>query len=127
MMRTVSDGLTVPEIDLPGPITGSYPSCPPRTWAISFNRFAGVCVRVRAVYPPEPNRALVGFDTRLHPVGHETIIRAKESKEPAFSPPVPLLDGPRGFILAIPIFRNNRFEGQVVGTFRGADLLSNLL
>ena len=84
-------------------------------------------LRVRAVYPPEPNRALVGFDTRLHPVGHETVIRAKESKEPAFSPPIPLLDGPRGFILAIPIFRNGRFEGQVVGTFRGADLLSNLL
>ncbi len=84
-------------------------------------------LRVRAVYPPEPNRALVGFDTRLHPVGHETVIRAKESKEATFSPPVPLLDGPRGFILAIPIFRNGRFEGQVVGTFRGADLLSNLL
>ncbi len=84
-------------------------------------------LRIQAVYPPGPNRALVGVDTRLTPVGHETIVRAMESKEPFFSPPLPLLDGPRGFILVIPIFRNGRFEGGVTGTFRGSDFLGSLV
>ena len=82
--------------------------------------------RIRSIYPPGPNQALVGTDTRISPVGYEAVVHAMESRQPVFSPPMPLLDGARGFILAVPIYRNGRFEGEVAGTFRGADFLGNL-
>ncbi len=94
-----------------------------------------VCLRVsrldpsltiRSIYPPGPNRALVGTDTRISPLGHEANVRAMESRQPVFSPPMPLLDGARGFILAVPIFRHGRFAGEVAGTLRGADFLGSL-
>jgi signal transduction histidine kinase/CheY-like chemotaxis protein len=84
-------------------------------------------LRIRAVSPLEPNQALVGFDIRAHPLGYETIQRAMQSKAPVFSAPLRLLDGPRGFILAIPVFKKARFEGEVVGTFKGSDFLASLV
>jgi signal transduction histidine kinase len=83
-------------------------------------------LHIRTVYPPGPNRALVGFDTRLHAVGHQAIVRAMESRETVVSPPLSLLDGPRGFILLVPIFRKGRFAGEVTGTFKGADFVASL-
>jgi len=84
-------------------------------------------LRIRAVQPPGPNRSFVGFDTRLHPVGYATLLRARESREPVFSPPLTLLDGLHGFILAVPIFRHGRFEGEVVCSFRGSAFFENLV
>ena len=84
-------------------------------------------LRIRAVTAPGSNRGLVGFDTRSHPLGHEAIRRAMQSKVPVFSSPLKLLDGPRGFLLAVPVFKNGRFEGEVVGTLRGSDFVASLV
>ncbi len=84
-------------------------------------------LHISAVYPPEPNRSLVGFDTRLHPLGHQAIVRAMESRQTIVSPPLTLLDGPRGFILVVPIFRNGHFAGEVTGTFKSSDFVASLI
>src|SRR5207245_3531453 len=64
---------------------------------------------------------------RSSPVGHKALLRAQETREPVFSPPMPLLDGPTGFILAVPVFRRGRFEGEVAGTFRGSEFLGSMV
>jgi signal transduction histidine kinase/ActR/RegA family two-component response regulator len=82
-------------------------------------------LHIRTIYPPGPNEALVGTDTRISPIGHTAVVRAMESRDPVFSPPMPLLDSGRGFILAVPIYRHGRFEGEVAGTLRGTDFLAS--
>ena len=84
-------------------------------------------LHIRSVAPPTPNQAIVGFDTRSHPLGHEAIQKAMRSMAPVFSQPLRLLDGPRGFLLAVPVFKNGRFEGEVVGTIRGSDFVASLV
>jgi len=84
-------------------------------------------LHIRAVYPAAANRALVGVDTRISPIGYGTLLRAMRSREPEFSPPLQLLDGPRGILLAVPVFKGNHFEGEVVGAFRGSDFVSALM
>ncbi|MBI4168624.1 MAG: CHASE domain-containing protein, partial [Acidobacteria bacterium] len=81
----------------------------------------GASLRVRWIHPLEANRSLVGFDVRTHPQGHETVLRAMQTRGPALSPPLSLLDGPQGFVLAAPVFRAGVFGGAVVGTFRSSD------
>ena len=44
-----------------------------------------------------------------------------------FSSPLRLIDGPRGFLLAVPVFKGGRFEGEVVGTLRGSDFIASLV
>jgi signal transduction histidine kinase/ActR/RegA family two-component response regulator len=84
-------------------------------------------LRIRSVTPPGPNQALVGFDTRTHPLGHEAIQLAMRSHTAVFSSPLRLIDGPRGFLLAVPVFKGGRFEGEVVGTIRGSDFVASLV
>jgi len=83
-------------------------------------------LHIAAVHPFEPNRAMIGVDTRINAAGYATIVEAMRSQEPRFSPPLPLLDGPRGFLLAVPVHKNGRFVGEVVGTFRGGDFIAAL-
>ena len=83
-------------------------------------------LHIAAVHPLEANRAMIGVDTRINAAGYATIVEAMRSKEPRFSPPLPLLDGPRGFLLAVPVYKKGRFEGEVVGTFRGGDFIAAL-
>ena len=84
-------------------------------------------LKVRSVAPPEHNAGLVGVDSRTFPPAHEAAQRARESKTPVFSSPMRLFDGPRGFLLAVPVFRNGRFEGEVVGTIRSSSFISALI
>ena len=84
-------------------------------------------LKVRSVAPLEHNRGLVGVDARTFPAAHEAAIRARDSKEPVFSTPMRLFDGPRGFLLAVPVFKEGRFDGEVVATIRSADFASALM
>ncbi len=81
-------------------------------------------LRIRWVYPPGPNRPMVGFATKEHPLGYETVTRARETGRPALSRPLQLIGGPQGFLLAVPAFRKGRFLGEVVGSFRSADFFA---
>ncbi len=84
-------------------------------------------LRVRWVYPPEPNLSLVGFDVKTHPQGHETFLRAMQVKEPVLSAPLQLVGGAQGFVLAAPIFRKGRFLGELVCSIRSADFFGSLI
>jgi signal transduction histidine kinase/ActR/RegA family two-component response regulator len=84
-------------------------------------------LHVRWVYPPGPNRSLVGFDVRTHPEGYQALLRAKATKDVVLSPPLQLVGGGQGFILAAPIFRDSIYLGQVVCTFRTADFFSDVI
>ncbi|MGH9750479.1 MAG: ATP-binding protein [Candidatus Polarisedimenticolia bacterium] len=75
--------------------------------------------RILMVHPREPNRAMLGFDLRRHAQGHEVLRQARTSRETVFSPPLQLIGGPPGFVVAVPIFRGRRFLGALVGTYKG--------
>ncbi len=84
-------------------------------------------LHVRWVYPPEPNRALVGFDVKTHPEGYETQVRAIRTREPVLSPPLRLVGGDQGFILSAPVFRKGEFLGSVVCSFRSVDFFGEMI
>lgn len=84
-------------------------------------------LKVHDVAPLEHNGGLIGLDSRTFPPAHEAIQRARQSKAPVFSSPLKLFDGPRGFLLAVPVFKGGRFEGEVVGTIRGSDFVASLV
>jgi signal transduction histidine kinase/CheY-like chemotaxis protein len=96
------------------------PSC----LRVSLLDAAGV---IRRVHPLEPNREMIGFDARRHPRGHQAIRRAVDTNEPVFSPPLRLLDRAQGFILAVPIRKQERPAGAVVGAYRNADFAAAIL
>jgi len=74
-------------------------------------------LRIRWIYPPEPNRAFVGFDVHAHTEGLATLSRARDSRATVMSAPLELLDGVPGFIVASPIYKEDTFEGALVCAF----------
>ncbi len=95
------------------------PSCMRVSWV-------DASLHIANVHPLEPNRAMIGVDTRINAAGYATVVEAMRSKEPRFSPPLTLLDGLRGFLLAVPVHKKGRLEGEVIGTFRGSDFIATL-
>jgi len=81
---------------------------------------------VRWVHPLEPNRHLVGFDVRTHAEGQEANLRAMETKQPALSAPLQLVGGARGFILAVPIFRQDVFLGNIICSFVTSEFFASV-
>jgi signal transduction histidine kinase/ActR/RegA family two-component response regulator len=81
--------------------------------------------RVRWVYPEQARPLLLGFDIRSHPEGYATVLRAAETRGPALSPPLRLLDGGQGLLLALPILKGGAPQGFVVATFRSEEFFSS--
>jgi len=84
-------------------------------------------LKIRTVAPVEHNRGLVGMDSRTFPAAYDAILRAREMKAPVFSTPMRLFDGPRGFLLAVPVFKGGHFDGEVVATIRSSDFAAGLI
>ena len=84
-------------------------------------------LKVHSVAPIGPNRWLVGVDSRTFPTAYEAARRARDTRAPVFSGPMRLFDGPRGFLLAVPVFKGGRFDGAVVGTIRSTDFAAGLI
>jgi len=78
---------------------------------------------IRWVHPRKGNERFMGFDVRSHRREFETLLRAREGRVAVLSPPLQLIRGGSGFILAVPYYRNGQFLGEVVGSFRSADFL----
>jgi signal transduction histidine kinase len=76
--------------------------------------------RITRVHPLEPNRFVLGFDTRTHAAGHAAIGRALHEGRPVFSPPLRILGGQPGFLLVVPVMRNTAPSGAIVGTYVNA-------
>ncbi|HEU4400787.1 MAG TPA: ATP-binding protein [Candidatus Polarisedimenticolia bacterium] len=89
--------------------------------------FVDASFHIRWAYPPEANRSLIGFDVRTHPEGYAALLRAMQTKEPVLSPPLRLVGGDPGFILAVPIFRKGRWIGQVVCSFRTSEFFASVV
>ena len=89
--------------------------------------FVDSSLHVRWVYPPESNRSLVGFDVTTHPEGYKTLLKAKRTRDIVLSPPLQLVGGDQGFVLAAPLFRNGSYGGEVVCTFRSADFFASVV
>jgi sensor domain CHASE-containing protein len=85
---------------------------------------ADAAYRVRWVYPDEARPLLLGFNIRSHPEGYEAVHRAAVTRDAALSPPLRLLDGHQGFLLALPVLKSGSTRGFVVATFRSEDFFS---
>ena len=83
-------------------------------------------LRIRWVHPPEPNRSMVDFDVKSHPLGYAAIRRAAEERRPILSPPLNLIGGAQGFLLAAPIYRHAAFAGAMVCSFSTGDFFAAL-
>ncbi|MBU0928273.1 MAG: CHASE domain-containing protein, partial [Spirochaetes bacterium] len=59
---------------------------------------------VKFVYPFEPNKAAVGKDLSAIPEQAESVRRAKETREPIVSGPIPLVQGGAGIVSRMGIF-----------------------
>jgi signal transduction histidine kinase len=88
--------------------------------------YADPSFRVRWVHPLQDNRSLVGASLAADARTQEALKRAARSRAPALSPPLSLLDGSAGFIVAAPIFEGERLLGFLTGAFRTIDFVSAL-
>jgi signal transduction histidine kinase/ActR/RegA family two-component response regulator len=86
--------------------------------------YADPSLRVRWVHPLQDNLALVGADLAANTRAQESLQRAARAREPALSPPLSLLDGSQGFIVAAPVFDGERLLGFLTGAFRTADFIT---
>jgi signal transduction histidine kinase len=84
-------------------------------------------MKVRWVFPPEHAREVVGYDVRSHPEAFEALQRAIATESTALSGPLKLVGGAPGFVLVSPVFKQGRFEGAVVCSFRNSDFFSHVL
>jgi signal transduction histidine kinase/CheY-like chemotaxis protein len=82
---------------------------------------------VRDVYPANANRWLIGLDMRAHPLGYETIDRARRVRGPVLSPPLQLIRGPSGFELAVPAFARGRLQGTFLAICQSEEYFTSLL
>jgi len=83
--------------------------------------------RVRRVYPAGGGPSLVGLDVSGNRMGYETITRARQIRGPVLSPPLQLIRGPQGFVLAVPIFAAREFLGTLLGACRSSEYFTSML
>lgn len=74
--------------------------------------------RVVWVEPFLSNEAIEDFNMAAEPVRFNTLKRAIQKKTIAVTPVLDLVQGGKGFVVIVPIFRSGRYEGAVVGVFK---------
>ncbi len=84
-------------------------------------------LRARRAYPPGLHQFTLGLDPRARLKGYETVSKARRSRIPVLSPPLDLVGGHKGFVLAAPILPAGQFLGTLVGTFRSSDYFESML
>src|SRR2546425_6200653 len=107
-----------------------------RSFAATTLRKSPACVTVafvdpaflvRSIYPPGEQSVLIGLDMRAHPIGYETIVKARRMRGALLSPPLQLIRGPGGFELAVPAFSAGRFLGTLLAACRSEDYFASML
>ena len=89
--------------------------------------YVDAAFRVRRVYPEGGGQSLVGLDVSGNRMGYETITRARQIRGPVLSPPLQLIRGPQGFVLAVPIFGAGHFQGTLLGACRSSEYFTSML
>ena len=83
--------------------------------------------RVQRVFPAGARSSLLGLDVSAHPIGYETIARARRARGPVLSPPLQLIRGPRGFVLAVPVFNREGYMGTLVAACQSSEYFASTL
>ena len=81
---------------------------------------------VRYVEPLEGNEAAVGLSLAFEEKRREALEKARESGARVVTPTVDLIQGGKGFLVAVPIGRRSSFSGFVVGVFQVDDLFGDM-
>lgn len=92
--------------------------------AISWANEDGI---IQWIYPEKPNQNVVGLNLIKKPGEGPSLLKAQQERLPTMSPVVQLKQGGRGFVLYVPIFKNDQFYGWLVPAFRLQTWISHLL
>ncbi|MBI5587020.1 MAG: GAF domain-containing protein [Deltaproteobacteria bacterium] len=97
--------------------------------SIESIEFVGPDMRLRWVEPHEGNEARVGFDYRsgASKTVSDALQKAKETRETVFSHLLDLPSGKKGFLAALPLFRNDAFKGSIVVVFKNREVFDGIL
>lgn len=82
---------------------------------------------VRWIFPQRGNEAAEGVDLMSEPRRREALVRAEEGGAAEVSRTVELAQRGTGFLVFVPIVRQQRFEGTLIGVFRVQDTLETIL
>lgn len=83
--------------------------------------------RVRWVAPITGNEYVAGRKLNTDAIRRAALEQARRERRMTISGVVTLVQGGRGFLLFRPVFAGQRFDGFLVGVFRGETLFSDLL
>ena len=77
---------------------------------------------VRWLYPLKGNEQAKGFDLSTEKERRTFLLRAKNTRQAQISKFVDLVQGGKGFLVAVPLFFPKRFGGYILGVFRVKEL-----
>ena len=97
-----------------------YPGCQAVEWI-------NPALSVRWIEPLLGNETALNADLGSQADRRHMLERAREKQEPQMTPPLTLLQGGRGFLIAAPVYQGNQNYGFVLGVFQYRDLLNVLL
>jgi two-component system, OmpR family, sensor kinase len=83
--------------------------------------------RVRWVVPLAGNEAALGLDLAAEERRRQSLLSAKERRQVTMTPVIELVQGGRGFLVYVPIFRQDEFDGFILGVFRVAALFDTII
>lgn len=81
---------------------------------------------VRWVVPLEGNEAAQDLNIAFEPRRREALIKARDQIHTTVSHSVKLVQGDRGFLVYVPLYINQKFDGFILGVFRIDDILTLL-
>lgn len=103
-----------------GLVASHFPSIQAIGWADTSHH-------VRWVVPRGGNEAALGLDLRFEERRRLAMDTAINRREVRLSRPIELIQGGKGFIAYLPLFRGDSFKGFMYGAFRYTDLFAAIL
>lgn len=89
--------------------------------------WADTAATVRWVVPLQGNEATLGLNLTFEERRHEALEIARNQDRIVVSPVVDLVEGRKGFLVYVPLFPEDSFDGFILGTFRFDKLLASIL
>lgn len=81
---------------------------------------------VKWVVPIEGNENAINFDLSTEKKRHATLLRAKQLKNTSISPSIELVQGKRGFLMAVPLNNQQEHNGYLIGVITYPELIKEL-
>ncbi|MFB2939450.1 PAS domain S-box protein [Aerosakkonemataceae cyanobacterium BLCC-F154] len=82
---------------------------------------------VRWIVPLAGNEAAQNLDLTQEPRRHITLKVAQELRQPIITGTIDLVQGGKGFLVSVPLFVSDRFDGFILGVFQIPDLFEGVL